>query len=132
LAAHHTANEIAKIKHCTPKTVRQALRKNKLRAKRKSGELEQKAIELYTEQQLSPYQIAPMLNKPRATINHWIRKAGISRGRREAGKLAYKRSIAALHNRREEQQSNCPHQFQIRLEDGYACLRCKKYFPLSS
>jgi superfamily II helicase len=94
LAAHHTANEIAKIKHCTPKTVRQALRKNKLRAKRKNEELEQKAIELYTgKQQMSPYQIAPLLNKPRATIDKWIRNAGVSRGKRKAGKLAYRRSL---------------------------------------
>jgi len=91
LAAHHTVNEIAEIKKCTPKTVREALRNAGLKAKPKNEEVKQKAIELYSKKQMSSYQIAVVLNKPPSTIRKWVHDAGVARDGHKAAKLAYRR-----------------------------------------
>lgn len=90
LAAHHTVNEIAEIKKCTTTSVRRALKKAKLKAKGKNEDFRQKVEELY-EKQMSTFEIAELLNRPQPTIGKHLRDAHLSRSRRTAGKLAYRR-----------------------------------------
>lgn len=90
LAALHTVNEIAEIKRCTPKTVRAALRNAGLKAKDRNEDFHRKIEELYTEKQMSAYEIAELLHRPRPTISKHLQDAHLSRSRRKAIKLAFR------------------------------------------
>ena len=96
LAARHTVNEIAEIKHCTPRRVRWALRNAGLKAKDRNEDFHRKIEELYTEKQLSSYEIAELLHRPRPTISKHLHDVHLSRSRRKAIKLAFSRT--PLHN----------------------------------
>lgn len=127
LAYSNTPAEIAQIKCCGKSTVRRVLQRFQIKyckRRRHSQATLDKIGRLYTSG-LSSTEIANELKEvvPISTIKVYLSQMGIRRSKREALKLKY--------SRRREQQSNCLHQFTIRVDSGgYACLSCKKHFPI--
>jgi len=126
LAASHTVTDIAEIKKCTPGSVRRELRKAELKAKDKNEEFHQKIRELHTEKQMSAYEIAKLLHRPRVTIDKFLRDSHLSRNRRKAGKLAYERWLRhtfvchICHQRKDESELRQ----SMRFRYLFGCREC--------
>jgi len=119
LSDSHTIIAIAKIKGCSRSTAKRALEKLNIKHIKHmyhetSPETLAKIRTLYETH--SNYEIAKLLNMPVATVKANVHAMGIQRSRSAALKLKIK------------QYTDCPHQFTIRTEDGYACLTCKQHF----
>lgn len=119
LSEAKTILAIAEIKGCSRATVKRALQKLQIKHTRHMyretpPETMVKIKRLYESH--STYEIAKLLDMPDATVKSCVRRLGIQRNRSEALKLKIK------------QYENCPHEFTIRIPDGYACLTCKQHF----
>jgi len=121
LSGSHTIIAIAKIKGCSRSTVKRALEKLHIKHIKHmyhetSPDTMAKIKRLYESH--STYEIAKLLNMPVATVKTCVHGMGIQRTKSQALKLVTQKLI----------QKDCPHQFTIRTEDGYACLTCKQHF----
>ncbi len=119
LSDSKTILAIAEIKGCSRSTVKRALLKLNINHPRHMyretpPETMVKIKRLYESH--STYEIAKLLNMPVATVKTSVRRMGIQRTRSQALKLVI------------QKYANCPHDFTIRTEDGYACLICKQHF----
>ena len=123
LAYSNTPSEIARIKGCGKSSVRRVLHKFQIKHPsrlRVPQETLDKIRELYITADLSSTEVAPLVKLPVSTVKLHLSRMGIRRNKREALRIKY--------SRRREQQVQCPHQFTIRVDGGYICLRCKKHF----
>ena len=91
LAPDHTVNEIASIKQCSVRAVRSALKNASLKAKDRNEDFHRKIEELY-EKEMSSYEIADLLHRPRPTISKHLHDAHLSRSRQKSIKLAFSRN----------------------------------------
>ena len=120
LSDSYTVKAIAEIKGCSRSTVKRALLKLNIKHVKHMyhetpPEIMAKIKKLYESH--SAYEVAKLLDMSVATVKTCVRRLGIQRNRSEALKLVIRKN------------ENCPHgQFLVRIEDGYACLRCKQHF----
>ncbi|GAI52916.1 unnamed protein product, partial [marine sediment metagenome] len=119
LSDSKTIIAIAEIKGCSRSTVKRALLKLNIKHIRHMYRETPPATmakikELYESH--STYEIARILDMPVATVKTCVRRMDIQRTRSQALKLVI------------QKYANCPHEFTIRIPDGYACLTCKQHF----